>query len=308
MMLDWPTFVLQRRINRPLGRGGGRCSATRTCCAPAPSSTSSIDGMYLQLDGPFGVMFPPFGLDGASWWAPASVRTRRGRIDVPLRARDQRVGRRLDRAARATAGPPPLPVGRSPLARVLPGRADCTADRLTGLLVVRASPLRCAPCSDSSTSTVVPRSSTTARGTTSPRSRGTRAFTDPLTAVARAPRAARAQRTVRVGDRRRADRRHGARCAGPAAAPVVRHRAQLPRPRGRDRRDAAARAAHVHEVPELHRGPERGRSPLGRDGRLGGRDRRGDRRRTSRTSRSPTRGTRSPGSPSARTSPTAPCR
>src|SRR5664279_5417055 len=72
MMLDWPTFVLQRRINRPLG------AVEQVLCDPHVLRSGSeldlgSDGMYAQLDGPFGVTFPPFGLDGASWWAPVSA-------------------------------------------------------------------------------------------------------------------------------------------------------------------------------------------------------------------------------------------
>ena len=56
-------------------------------CDPHLLSAGSVldlgnDGMYVRLDRPFGVTFPPFGLDGASWWAPASVHTRRGRTVV----------------------------------------------------------------------------------------------------------------------------------------------------------------------------------------------------------------------------------
>ena len=78
MTLDWPTFVLQRRINRPLG------AVEPVLCDPQTLRSGTVialpdDGAYVRLDGPFGVTFPPFGLDGASWWAPASVCTRRGR-------------------------------------------------------------------------------------------------------------------------------------------------------------------------------------------------------------------------------------
>jgi hypothetical protein len=81
MILDWPTFVLQRRINHPLG------AVEQVLCDPSLLSAGSvldlgIDGMYVRIDRPFGVMFPPFGLDGASWCAPASVHSRRGRTAV----------------------------------------------------------------------------------------------------------------------------------------------------------------------------------------------------------------------------------
>ena len=62
------------------------------------------------------------------------------------------------------------------------------------------------------------------------------------------------------------------------------------------------------KFPSCIAGPDRRRSALGRDGRLGGRDRRGDRHRELARVASPTRGASSPASRSARTSPTARCR
>ena len=83
MMLDWPTFVLQRRLNVPLA------SIERVLCSPQVLRGGSelaldTEGLCVRLDAPFGVMFPPFGCDGASWRAPATVRTRRGRNRVRL--------------------------------------------------------------------------------------------------------------------------------------------------------------------------------------------------------------------------------
>ena len=80
-MLNWPTFVLQRRINQPLG------AVERVLCDPTllrggNALSLGIDESYVSLDKSFGVTFPPFGVDGASWWAPASVHSRRGRTRV----------------------------------------------------------------------------------------------------------------------------------------------------------------------------------------------------------------------------------
>ena len=173
MMLDWPTFVLQRRINRPLA------AVEEVLCDPQLLRAGAVldlgtDGIYVQLDGPFGVMFPPFGLDGASWWAPASVHTRRGRtmfrFDLEINAWDTDSTELLVR-----------PQARRPYRwtghrlREYFRVAHAAADRLSSLLASPSVTLR--PCSDSSTSTDAPRSNTTARGTTSPRSPATRAFT-----------------------------------------------------------------------------------------------------------------------------------
>ena len=78
-MFDWPTFVLQRRINEPLA------AVEQVVCDPTALRAGTIfdlgaDGVVARLDAPFGVTFPPFGLDGASWVAPASAVSRRGRI------------------------------------------------------------------------------------------------------------------------------------------------------------------------------------------------------------------------------------
>jgi len=83
MMLDWPTFVLQRRISLPLS------TIEHVLCAPHLIRGGAVfdvgsDGTRVQLDAPFGVMFPPFGLEGASWCAPATVLSRRGRKVVQL--------------------------------------------------------------------------------------------------------------------------------------------------------------------------------------------------------------------------------
>ena len=79
MLLNSPTFVLQRRINRPLG------AVERVLCDPKRLRAGTElalagDRTVMTLDDAFGVTFPPFGLEGASWLAHATVRTRRRRI------------------------------------------------------------------------------------------------------------------------------------------------------------------------------------------------------------------------------------
>ena len=83
MLLNWPTFVLQRRVNVSLER------IERVLCAPhlirgGLELDVGADGMRVRLESPFGVMFPPFGIERASWCAPATVRTPRGRKIVEL--------------------------------------------------------------------------------------------------------------------------------------------------------------------------------------------------------------------------------
>ena len=77
MQVNQPMFVLQRRINHPLE------AVERVLCDPAATrSTATLplgDGFDLNLERSFGVTFPPFGVDNASWCAPARVSTRRGR-------------------------------------------------------------------------------------------------------------------------------------------------------------------------------------------------------------------------------------
>jgi len=91
MMLNWPTFVLQRRVNVPL------TSVERLLCSPhlfrgGAEFNLHADGMYVRLDRPFGVTFPPFGVDGASWSALATVRSTRGRplatLEIEINAWD----------------------------------------------------------------------------------------------------------------------------------------------------------------------------------------------------------------------------
>ncbi len=89
-MLCSSTFVLQRRVNQTFGAVG------RLVCDPwlLPAGTELAlgDGNTLQLDAAFGVMFPVFGVDGASWNAPASLCARgrrRERVEIELNLWDE---------------------------------------------------------------------------------------------------------------------------------------------------------------------------------------------------------------------------
>jgi hypothetical protein len=92
MQFNQPMFVLQRRINQPLE------AVERVLCDPAllrARSTLALGaGLELEVERPFGVTFPPFGVDHASWSAPARVLTPRGRtverFDVEINAWDER--------------------------------------------------------------------------------------------------------------------------------------------------------------------------------------------------------------------------
>lgn len=90
-MLNWSTFVLQRRVNQPFGAVG------RVVCDPwlLPGGTqiALADDAVLQLDEPFGVAFPVFGVEGASWATRASFRSPRGhvleRVEIELNIWDE---------------------------------------------------------------------------------------------------------------------------------------------------------------------------------------------------------------------------
>jgi len=75
MQFNQPMFVLQRRITRPLG------AVERVLCDATilgEGATHDLgDGAWLELERPFGVAFPPFGVEYASWSAPARVHTSR---------------------------------------------------------------------------------------------------------------------------------------------------------------------------------------------------------------------------------------
>ena len=80
MQFNQPMFVLQRRVNEPLG------AVERVLCDPvllrAGSTHALGGGVQLRLERDFGVAFPPFGVEFASWSAPASVTLGRGRRAV----------------------------------------------------------------------------------------------------------------------------------------------------------------------------------------------------------------------------------
>ena len=90
MQFNQPMFVLQRRINQPLE------AVERVLCDPAAFRASSTiplpGGLDVTLERRFGVTFPPFGVDHASWCAPVRASTRRGRtverFDVEINAWD----------------------------------------------------------------------------------------------------------------------------------------------------------------------------------------------------------------------------
>jgi hypothetical protein len=78
MLLNWPAFVLQRRVNIPVA------AAERALCDPhlfRPGAVFNLAGesLTLRIDGDFKLAFPPFGIETTSWCAPASICGRRGR-------------------------------------------------------------------------------------------------------------------------------------------------------------------------------------------------------------------------------------
>jgi hypothetical protein len=75
MQLNQPMFVLQRRITAPLG------AVEHVLCDASLFGAGAMhelgNGALLEIERPFGVVFPPFGVEFTSWSAPARVRTRR---------------------------------------------------------------------------------------------------------------------------------------------------------------------------------------------------------------------------------------
>jgi len=136
MQFNQPMFVLQRRVNEPLGAiERVLCDAT---LLGAGATHALPDGARLELERPFGVAFPPFGVDFASWSAPASVHTGRGRravkFDIEINAWDNASTELLVR-----------PRSRSPYRwsgrrmRRYFAVAHATADGMTQLLRTRAA-------------------------------------------------------------------------------------------------------------------------------------------------------------------------
>jgi hypothetical protein len=145
-MLNWPTFVLQRRINVPLD------AVERVLCSPhlirgGTEFDLDADDMSVRLESPFGVMFPPFGYDGASWCAPAIVRTRhawnRIHLEIEINAWD---ASSTEIVVRPRARRPYQWTGRR--MREYFRVAHLTADLLTQFLSANAAALANAQSSD----------------------------------------------------------------------------------------------------------------------------------------------------------------
>jgi len=137
MMLNWPTFVLQRRINQPLA------AVEHVLCDPmllraGVTLPLGVDKTYVSLDKSFGVTFPPFGVEGASWCAPASVRTRRGRTALRFELEiNQWDANSTELLVRPRAGRPNRWSGRR--VRSYFDAAHATADVFTHLLGVHGA-------------------------------------------------------------------------------------------------------------------------------------------------------------------------
>jgi len=152
MMLNWPTFVLQRRINVPLG------SVERLLCSPLVFRGGAeldlhADRMSVRLDRPFGVTFPPFGVDGASWSASATVRSARGRrlaaLEVEINAWDPQS---TEVVVRPQARHPYRWGGRR--LRQYFRVAHLTADAVTQVIATHSNPTAPKPCLTSMTPSV----------------------------------------------------------------------------------------------------------------------------------------------------------
>jgi hypothetical protein len=136
MQFSQPMFVLQRRINEPLG------AVERVLCdATLLSAGAEHDlggGAWLVLERPFGVAFPPFGVEFASWSAPARVYTRRGgrpvKFELEINAWD---GATTELLVRPRARSPYRWSGRR--MRRYFAVAHATADSITCLLRSRAT-------------------------------------------------------------------------------------------------------------------------------------------------------------------------
>ena len=136
MQLNQPMFVLQRRISAPLD------AVERVLCDTTLLGAGATHALgndaRLELEQPFGVAFPPFGVEFASWSAPARVYTSRAarpiKFDLEINAWDNATTELLVR-----------PRARSPYRwsgrrmRRYFAVAHATADELTGLLRSRAT-------------------------------------------------------------------------------------------------------------------------------------------------------------------------
>ena len=135
MQFNQPMFVLQRRINQPLG------AVERVLCDAtllgAGVTRSLGGGAMLELERPFSVAFPPFGVEFASWSAPARVYTNRAarpvKFDLEINAWD---GATTELLVRPRARSPYRWSGRR--MRRYFAVAHATADSVTCLLRSRA--------------------------------------------------------------------------------------------------------------------------------------------------------------------------
>jgi len=136
MQFNQPMFVLQRRISAPLG------AVERVLCDATILGAGAThplgDDVRLELERPFGVAFPPFGVEFASWSAPARVFSGRAvrpiKFELEINAWD---GATTELLVRPRARSPYRWSGRH--MRRYFAVAHATADELTGLLRSRAT-------------------------------------------------------------------------------------------------------------------------------------------------------------------------
>jgi len=136
MQFNQPMFVLQRRISAPLG------AVERVLCDASLLGAGAVhelgNGAMLEIERPFGVVFPPFGVEFASWSAPARVHTSRAaraiKFELEINAWD---GATTELLVRPRANSPYRWTGRR--MRRYFTVAHATADGVTCLLRSRAT-------------------------------------------------------------------------------------------------------------------------------------------------------------------------